>query len=113
VPAVRSHSTRFAAAWLLGAVLGVLALSHVPAAASLTGTSADTISGSKIVAMPLAKRLQPASADLGHSVAAVLPAALVATVLTGVAVVALTELGRQARSGPPPRGDRGPPVALQ
>jgi hypothetical protein len=98
---------------LLGAVLAVLALSHVPAAASWTGTSADTVSGSKIVAMPAAKRLQPAHADLAHSVTVVLPAALAATVLIGVAVVALAELARRPRSGPRPRGDRGPPVALR
>lgn len=113
VHGLRSRSARVAAAWLLGAVLGILALSHLPAAASWTGTSADSVSGSKIIAMPAAKRLQSTGADLGHSVAVVLPPALVPTLLTGVAVVALAELARRTRSGPRPREDRGPPVALR
>ena len=96
VHGLRSRSARVAAAWLLGAVLGILALSHLPAAASWTGTSADSVSGSKIIAMPAAKRLQSTGADLGHS----------------IAVVALAELARRTRSGPRPREDRGPPIAL-
>jgi hypothetical protein len=109
VHGVGSRSRRLAAAWLLGAVLGVLALSHVPGAAVWTGTSADTVSGSKIVAMPVAKRLQPTAAELGQSVDAVLPPALVLILLAGLVAAALVEQARRPRSGPRPGPARGPP----
>lgn len=99
-----------AAAWLLGAVLAVLALSHVPAATAWSGTAVDTVSGSKIVAMPVAKRLSPAG-DLGP-LDAVLPPVLLLVLATGVVATALAAPTRRVRSGPRPRPARGPPVAL-
>ena len=106
-----SRSGRFAAAWLLGAVLAILAMSHVPDAESWAGTT-DTVSGSKIVAMPMAKRLAD-GADLGPSFTAVLPPAVVLPLLAGVAVAALAGPPGRVRSGPRPRAGRGPPLALR
>jgi hypothetical protein len=94
-------------------VLGVLALSHVPGAAVWTGTSADTVSGSKIVAMPVAKRLQPTAAELGQAVDAVQPAVPVLTLLAGLVAAALVERARRPRSGLRPAPARAPPVALR
>lgn len=101
-----------AAAWLLGAVLAVLALSHVPAATAWTGTAVDTVSGSKIIAMPAAKRLTP-GADLGRPLDAVLPSLPLLVLVAGVVAIALATPTWQARSGPRPRLARGPPVALR
>jgi hypothetical protein len=112
VQGVRSRSARLAAAWLLGAVLAVLALSHLPAAAAWTGTSADTVSGSKIVAMPVAKRPQATVAQLGQAVDAVLPPTPLLTLLAGVATAVLLRQARRTQSGSRPCPARGPPVAL-
>jgi hypothetical protein len=86
-------------------------MSHVPDAEPWTGT-ADTVSGSKIVAMPVARRLAD-GADLGLSFAAVLPPAVVLPLLAGVAVAALAGPSGRVRSGPRPRTGRGPPLALR
>ena len=94
-------------------MLGVLALSHVPAAASWTGTSADTVSGSKIVVMPVAERLQATAAKLGPAVDAALPPELVLTLLAGLLAAARDERVHRSRSGPGPCPARGPPVALR
>ncbi len=110
---VRARSTRLAAAWLLGAVLAVLAMSHLPAAAAWTGTATDSVSGSKIVAMPAAKRLAPAIADLGQSLDAALPPAVLLVLLAGVAVAALATQTSRAPAGLRPQPARGPPVALR
>ena len=109
----RSRSGRLAAAWLLGAVLAILAMSHVPGAAAWTGTAADTVSGSKIVAMPVANRLQPTGAELGLSAATVPPPVLVPTLLAGIAAAALVARARRTRSGSRPRPGRGPPLVLR
>ncbi len=93
-------------------MLAVLALSHVPAAAAWTGTSADTISGSKIVVMPAAKRLAPAS-DLGRPLDAVLPPALLLVLAAGVVAGVLAVPTCRARFGPRPRAARGPPLPLR
>lgn len=93
-------------------MLAVLALSHVPADAAWTGTSADTVSGSKIVAMPVAKRLPTPGAGLDTSVVAVLPPLLVLTLLVGF-VAALVRQTGTTRRGARPRPGRGPPLALR
>ena len=113
VHGVKPRSARVGAAWLLGAVLAVLALSHVPAAAAWTGTATDAVSGSKIVVMPASTRLQPAGVDLGQSVDAALPPALLLVLLPGLAVAALAEQTRRARSGPRRDPARGPPGTLR
>jgi hypothetical protein len=99
-----------AAGWLLGAVLAVLAMSHLPGAASWTGTGTDAVSGSKIVAMPVAERLQPTVTELGQSVDAVLPPVLVLVLLGGLAAATLAAEVRRARWGPLPHPARGPPL---
>ena len=110
VHGVKPRSARVGAAWLLGAVL---ALSHVPAAAAWTGTATDAVSGSKIVVMPASTRLQPAGVDLGQSVDAALPPALLLVLLPGLAVAALAVQTRRARSGPRRDPARGPPGTLR
>ena len=94
-------------------MLVVLASSHVPEAASWTGTAADTVSGSKIVAMPMAERLLPAGAALDPSVAAVSPPLVMLTLLAGIAAAALAAQAPRVSPGPRPRPGRGPPLLLR
>lgn len=109
----RSRPGQVAAAWILGAVLSVLALSHVPAAGAGAGTAGGAASGTELVGVPAAKRLLPAGtakAELAPSAAVVLPPTLLLTLLVGVAALAVRARTRRVRSGVAPRRGRGPPT---
>jgi len=103
-----ARSGRLTAAWLIGTVLAVLALSHVPVGEAFTDTPTAAVSGAEALALPAAKRLLPDGAELVPSAVAVLPPLLALTLLAGLAADQL----RPARSGPGPLPARGPPVAL-